>query len=508
MKRLTKVVAAVVAGMAASTLAVGSVAAEVAPVKPYTVPIGGEYEIRPLLSVGDTVPETGASGQQYRMVGIPDGLGVGLERQAATLHMNHELTQATTSEPEVGRPANRGALVSKYSLDRSRAVSGERAYDTVFQENTSVGPAPTTANATPAFSRFCSGNFAGREHGFDRGIYFTGEEEATAAATFDGKGGQAVAIFDNEVHALPKLGHFAKENSLPQPRRDQKTVIMTLEDGPSGPDSQLYMYVGAKQPAGGAMSRNGLDNGKLYAFVSADPSKNSEATFTTGNLTGHWVELPGADALTDAQLEAASDAVGAMGFVRIEDGAFSKRNHDDFFFVTTGGNQPAGNELGRLYHLRLGADPTAPATLEVVYNADTVIASGGDTAISPDNIDTSRDQLMINEDGTTQSRAVMAQKGRDGSIWRFALVGSGGGQTADGASATRVAELDPPGRDGVAVGPGVWETSGIISLGGVFGSGFWLFDVQAHAPTTAPAPGTVEDGQLLLMRRVRGQDDN
>jgi hypothetical protein len=507
-KRLKRFAVVVLAGALGSALAVGPASADIAPVKPYTVPITPEYEISRLLSVGDTVPETGAPGQQYRMVGIPDGLGAGIQDRAATLHMNHELTQPTTSEPEVGRPANRGAFVSKYALDRRGMVSGARAYDNVFQENTPVGPAPTVDNTTPAFSRFCSGNFAGREYGFDRGIYFTGEEEEVLEQTFDGKGGQAVAIFDNEVHALPKFGHFKKENSLPQPRRDQTTVIMTLEDGPSSPDSQLYMYVGTKQPSGSALARNGLDNGKLYTFVSDDPSKTSEATFTSGSVTGHWVELPGADALTEPQLETASDAVGAMGFVRIEDGAFSKRNRNDFFFVTTGGNQPAGNELGRLYHLRLGADPTGPATLDVVYNADTVIANGGDTAISPDNIDTSRDQLMINEDGTTQSRAVMAQKGRDGSIWRFTLVGSGGGQTADAASATRVAELDPPGRDGVAVGPGVWETSGIISLGEVFGSGFWLFDVQAHPPTTAPAPGTVEDGQLLLMRRVRGHDDN
>ena len=47
------------------------------------------------------------------MVGIPDGLGANLQGGAATLHINHELTQATTSEPEVGRPANRGALVSR-----------------------------------------------------------------------------------------------------------------------------------------------------------------------------------------------------------------------------------------------------------------------------------------------------------------------------------------------------------------------------------------------------------
>jgi hypothetical protein len=162
-------------------------------------------------------------------------VGASLQGGAATLHMNHELTQATTSEPEVGRPANRGALVSKYSLDQNGAVSGERAYDTVFEENTSVGPAPTTANATPGFSRFCSRKFAGRHAGFDRGIYFTGEE-TEGASTFDGKGGQTVAMFDNEAHALPKLGHFAKENSIPQTRRNAKTVIMTLEDGPSGPD--------------------------------------------------------------------------------------------------------------------------------------------------------------------------------------------------------------------------------------------------------------------------------
>jgi Bacterial protein of unknown function (DUF839) len=504
-KRLTKLAVPVITAAAVSIIAMGPAHADIAPVKRYTVPVGADYEIRPLLSAGDTVPETGDPSRQYRMVGIPDGLGVEVRDDGVSAFMNHELTQPTTSEPEVGRPANRGAIVSKYTLGNG-GLSGERAYDTVFQENALVGPAATTANATPAFGRFCSGNFAGPDSGFDRGIYFTGEEDGDAA-NFDGQGGQTVAIFDNEIHALPKFGRFAKENTLPQARSDGLSVFMTLEDGPSGPDSQLYMYVGTKQPAGGVLSRNGLDNGKLYTFVSDDPSKTSEATLTSGSVTGHWVELPGADLLTAAQLESASDAAGAFGFVRIEDGAWSKRTRDDFFFVTTGGNQAAGNELGRLYHLRLGADPTAPATLDIAYNADTVIANGGDTAISPDNVDTSGKHLMINEDGTAQSRPVMASNGRDGSIWRFDLVGNRRGQTVNGASATRVAELDPPGRDSIAVGPGIWETSGIVNLKGGFGGNHWLFDVQAHPPTTAPGPGTVEDGQLLMMRRVRGSDD-
>ena len=156
----------------------------------------------------------------------------------------------------------------------------------------------------------------------------------------------------------------------------------------------------------------------------------------------------------------------------------------------------------------------------MLYNADQVIAAGGDIAISPDNIDVSDKYPMINEDGTAESRAIMAAKGRDGSIWRFKLTGSHG---LDVSSAERVAELDPPGHDGISVGPGVWETSGIIDTADLFGFGpfgfahafglghhfkseSWLFDVQAHAPTTVPAPNTVEDGELLLMTRKRDRD--
>jgi hypothetical protein len=131
----------------------------------------------------------------------------------------------------------------------------------------------------------------------------------------------------------------------------------------------------------------------------------------------------------------------------------------------------------------------------VLYNADQIVAAGGDIAISPDNLDVSEDYLMINEDGTASSRPVMASKNRDGSIWRFDIDEGG----VDVASALRVAELDPPGRDGVPVGPGVWETSGIIDASHVYGDNTWLFDVQAHPPTAAPPTNTVEDGHLLLL---------
>ena len=222
---------------------------------------------------------------------------------------------------------------------------------------------------------------------------------------------------------------------------------------------------------------------------------------------GEWIEIPNAEELTDIQLEAASDAAGAMTFVRPEDAAFNPRNRHELFFDTTGSSSGADdgvNELGRLYSLGLHpGNPLKPATLSIVYNADAVVAAGGDIAISPDNLDASRRYLMVNEDGTTESRAVMAAKGRDGSIWRFDLVNRRVHTVGvDPSTATRVVELDPPGRDGVPVGPGVWETSGIIDAGRLFGADTWLSDVQAHPPTTAPGGSTVtvEDGQLFLMR--------
>jgi Bacterial protein of unknown function (DUF839) len=209
--------------------------------------------------------------------------------------------------------------------------------------------------------------------------------------------------------------------------------------------------------------------------------------------------------MTEAQLEAASDTVNAMTFVRPEDGAYNPNNPSEFFFDTTGSSSGVDNgvnELGRLYSLRLNSvDPLKPATLRIVYNADTVVAGGGDIAISPDNLGVSSQYLMINEDGTTESRAVMSAKGRDGSIWRFDLVKNARrGVGVDVATATRVAQLDPPGRDGAPVGPGIWETSGIIDASSMFGANSWLSDVQAHSPTAPPSAGTVEDGQLFLMK--------
>jgi hypothetical protein len=470
-------------------------------VKPYAQGRNG-YQTRPLFSVGDAVPLMNHPDQAYRMVGIPDGLGARETLGGPVLYMNHEFDQTDLSQPIVGGPTFRGAFVSKWLLDgNGDPVEGAPAFRHVYQDGHLVGPIASTDNNTPAFARFCSAFMAGEQVGFTQDIFLT-NEESTGADTFDGKGGQTVAIFDNEAHALSSLGHFSKENDVVWPNDGRRTVIMSLEDGPTSPDSQLYMYVGRKiDEARGELRRNGLVGGRLFVFVSTTPGKDVEAQFTGGAIGGRWVQIQNADQMTDVQLEAAADAAGAFGFVRIEDGAFAKTNRSDFYFATTGGSEAEGNALGRLYHLRLNQDGILlPARLDLVYNADAALAGGADGPVSPDNIDTSSRYLMVQEDATDPGQAHLVGEGRDAGIWRFTLDVGPLRTTVLPGSRRLVAEVTPPGRDGVPVPAGEWETSGIIDASAWFGWGTWVFDVQAHDPTTAPEPLTVEDGQVLLLR--------
>ncbi len=481
-------------------------AADYTKIKSYLVPVTTDYVIQPLLSVGDQVPNTSSPGKAYQMIGIPDGLGAHKTTGGRTvLYMNHELGNTVMSEPNVGGVLNRGAFVSRFILDRDgKVLSGERAYDFVHDEEAkTVLPAPQANNATRGFGRFCSGSLAWKEAGFDRPIFISGEESG-GAATFDGRGGLAVAIFDRELHTLVKMGRFAWENTLVRPDDGEWTVAMCMEDGPTTPDNQLYLYVGKKNRSAGAsvLSRNGLDTGKLYAFVSTTPGKTSELNFTTGSIAGKWVELPDQTSRGETQLEADADAVGAFGFIRIEDGAWSKTDKNTFYFVTTG-NGP-GNRLGRTYEVKFdAANILGTTTIKTIYNNDTVAAMGGDMAFAPDNIDVSKDYLMIQEDGTSDSRPEYAKRAREGSIWRLDL--------KNNFAAKRVAELNPNGAVAPAggvppvVGPGIWETSGIIDASDFFGHDSWITVVQAHGPSLAPAPNTVEDGQLLLMLPARAK---
>src|SRR5262249_55917040 len=58
----------------------------------YLLPLVDGVTTTPLLTVGDIIDRTGNDAQQYRMVGIPDGLGAFADAAGnVQLFMNHEL---------------------------------------------------------------------------------------------------------------------------------------------------------------------------------------------------------------------------------------------------------------------------------------------------------------------------------------------------------------------------------------------------------------------------------
>jgi hypothetical protein len=458
-------------------------------------------QISPIVTTGQRIPLTGGQADDtFLVVGIPDGMG--FYRHADNsfrLLFNHEFAN---NQGGAAGPLPRGARVSELILAQRNnpnkpveVVSGK-----YFTERVYAGePAVLIDPVTRGFGRLCSGFLGTPQDGFDRYIYFNGEE-ADAAATFDGRGGQAWAHFDDETWGLPRCGRAAWENIVPVWGTGEKTVLVALEDGPSSGDglnSHLYLYVGDKVAnSNDPLEKNGLSNGQVYVFGSDDLNKNSEATFTEKNtsITGHWTQLD--YNLTDVEFDTASRAANGMAFVRIEDGTPDFNLPGVFYFVTTGRPESA-NPFGRLYSLHYDpTDPLGPAQL-------TLLLDGSEGVVSPDNIDINRfGELAICEDPNYNLETDLRLE-RDSSVWIYDV---------PTAALTRIAEIDRPRAKAHALvadslnsnvvsadTPGGWETAGVVDAEEWFTRGSWILNVEAHSLRINPTAETVQGGQIMYM---------
>lgn len=457
-----------------------------------------EAEVIPILTVGDILP-----GSNLPWAPLPDGLGAFRERGEITLFANHELNAGGVKSSN-GGPTYSYARVSRLRINPTtlRVLAGD------YIEDGSGG-----------YERLCSATWAGAGVGLPTGFFLTGEEQGASA-----RGSIALAYTAaGQKYELPHLGSFSHENTVAVPGFGAKVVLMGLDD--SNGQSELYMYVADDEAAVLAGS------GKLYVFKT-DVLSSAGKPLHAGNMTvgkevpGYFVEVPDPADLSAptpasryARLQAKVDGLGAMPFVRIEDGDYDRSpgaatRKPAFYFVDTGNSGVRGRTqvgadcggvcdlAGSIYRLDLNpADPTRGARLWLLDRSQGAAAGWA----SPDNIAVSSKSIMVMEDP--------AYTGFDGSrapaIWNARLMPKGklGGFT-------KVVELTQeqliPGPAGKCVDAtgGCWESSGIISGEGLVGPGTWLFDVQAHTlPFTVPnATGgqdtyAGESGQLLLLRQ-------
>jgi len=517
------VVALALAGLAAAAAipvaAVGTTArGPSTTTDPYILPAAADVSITSLLTVGDA----GAAGNGYEMVGIPDGLGLTKIDGKVTILMNHELRDAPGQEQGiVRRHGTIGAFVSRLVLDpRTLRITsgadlidpGVRYWD--YPNGQYVTTAPRWADTTAqqlSFGRFCSATLTDpgllyneRSGAGYRGQIFFGNEE-------DGDAGRAFGIdLSGKAWALPRLGLFSWENTVPAANRSNTTLVMGQEDGP-GDGSQPWVYVGTKTKSGSPVARAGLTNGLSFVLDVVDQAVTNDAEFRAEYGTGtpadvDLVNVPWS--LTGAQQNALAKTDG-LSLNRIEDGHWDPDRRNDFYFLTTEGGETSGSgadsrDGGGLWLLRFRdiERPALGATLTLLLDGSQSLGADEPKFNKPDNMAIDGEgNLLIQEDpGNNNHLArIIAYRLSDGALGvvaRFDELEFGPGATDD---PTRLTTDE--------------ESSGIIDTARLLGKGTFLFDAQVHTAKNLPAgtgPNTVqelvENGQLLLLK-VKDWDD-
>ena len=408
----------------------------------YLVPIAPGAAVDPILSTGDIVGG-------YQMSGIPDGLGA-YKTGGDTLQilMNHELG---ISFP--GIPPGVDTRISKLTINRKTHGVLEGTY---------------AFTGTEGFERFCSATLEAIN---GTPYYLTGEEAIPV-----GHDGSSIVMNaeTGQWTATPQFGHFEHENVVPVLGFKKFMVVSTEDNFRVGVPSYLFAYIADSWED--AVSGDPA-HGSLYVWRALNPAQTAFTIGKGATVVGEFVPLTQAENANSTTLKAAATAKGAFRFARLEDAALAVQKSGRLYFADTGKPGEA-TVAGRIY--RLDIDPSDPTHASVTLVLDSTV----DDMRNPDNLGTSPQSLMIQEDRENPFRVENYSR-----ILRYDL--------NDGT-------LTPVARVNTLVGlPGQWESSGIIWAGNLLGGSWWLADVQAHT-LTAPQPGPSltpnssvgEDGQL------------
>jgi hypothetical protein len=480
---------------------------------PYVLPNATGVKTTAILTVGDAVPEADAAidaidpggapqDGEYRMVGIPDGLGAFANGGGTfTVLMNHELGPTLGAVRDHG---STGAFVSRWVLRTSdlSVVSGDDQIKAVFVHNSAGG---WTGPGTFAFDRFCSADLPAATALFDPAsglgarelIYLNGEEARPPFGPRYGKAWAHILSGDRngESYELNDIGEMSFENVVASPFPQSKTVVLGLDDSTnrftggtppadaSNPPSEVYVYVGQKSATGNPVQRAGLVGGGLFGIKVTDELNED------GIENGDPFTLePMSEAAQNDGFELQSESItdGVTQFRRVEDGQWDPTSPNDFYFVTT--DQFPG--VSSVWRLRFDdvTDPEAGGTIDRVYRVTPGHVENGvntEPEAAPGEM---FDNMTVDAEGRVLLQEDVGNNTHLGRIWAF---NPDNGRIGELAIHNPALFLTPPVRTLDE------ESSGIIDVSHIVGPGKYLFDVQSHV--SAGDAELVEDGQLLAM---------
>ena len=447
----------------------------------HLVPTEDGVKIKPILSTGDIVVDPEGARNEYQMSGIPDGLGAyKSDKGMLKVLINHELDGTRPDSPE-----GVGARVSWLSLD---------------PETLSVKSASYPITGREGFVRFCSATLSYID---GKPLYFTGEESTDEGSltndTTDGlgRGGSSIVLNtkSGEYSETRHFGLLPHENIVPVKGLARATVLTTEDGDPSVNESQLYSYIAPTFGDAISGDRGSLSVWKANADPDTDEDPSTNDIEQGETIRGQFVSISQDDNTDADTLEAAAQSKDAFDFVRLEDAAVSKTTNNVLYIADTGSLGSESNQ-GRLYRFKIDKDHPRKASLTLLIDGDA--SSDPVQMTNPDNMDTSEDSVVIQEDRNSEWR----QPDDPGNGYGRVLV-----YDLESKELRAVARVNTPPALQPPLEPGTWESSGVINASRLLGEDQWLLDVQAHSlPEEQPGLNLVpdssvgEDGQLLRIK--------
>ncbi|MTJ13649.1 DUF839 domain-containing protein [Anabaena sp. UHCC 0187] len=474
------------------------------------------YTVDPIFTVGDKIGD-------YVPVGILDGIGAySLNDTTVRLLVVNEVGAGDGYKYTLKNGTQLpGARVNYFDVDKLtlKIVDAGLAHDTIINRKGEVVDAAADLEFG-GIQRFCSAalfeaNKFGTGIGLADRIFFSGEET---------NGGTQFALDtqNNTLYALPAFGRAGWENITElNTGRTDKVAFLIGDDRSNAP---LYLYVGDKK-AGNFLDRNGLAQGKLFAWVADDPTSTTDIIEInpgefkgSGNSTnGKFVEIPyydsskanttGYDAqgyVTQAKQDELAAAASAFKFSRPEDIATNPFDGTQAVLASTG--ITAGPDVwGTTYKIDVDFNDintgNITAKIDILYDGND--AGKQDFGLrSPDNLDwADNGKIYIQED-----RALGADIWGAGSKQEASIYVLDPAAANPAASLTKIAQIDrsavPSGQTDPSPNDiGNWETSGILDVSTLFGNApgtQFVFDVQAHS---------LRDGTIITATNIDGNGD-
>ena len=448
---------------------------------PYLLPSSAGYSITSILTATNVI-------NNYTMSGIPDGAGAYDNNDGTfTFILNHEFGPTVGSVRAHGQAS---AFVSKWIINKTTlaVLSGADVIQNVNLWNAATSTYSTynaqNTNSLALMSRFCGADlpavsafynsYSGK--GTQERIFMNGEESGS-----EGRGFAHILTGPNagNTFELPYLGKFSWENSVANPNRNDKTIVIGTDDATPG---QVYVYVGNKSSTGSEIQKAGLVGGILYGVSVAGFSLETNTSFPSPNTSFSLINQGNVQAITGASLNTISINSGVTAFLRPEDGSWDPSNPDDFYFATT---NSFGNP-SRLWKLHFN-------------NINSPELGGTITAV----LDGTEGQQMFDNVGFDNSGHIILQEdvgnnAHIGKIWEYTIATdnllqiSEHDQTRFLLGAPNFLTQDE-------------ESSGIFDAQAILGPGKFLFVDQAHYSIPAPV---VEGGQILLLTSQKTATSN